>query len=45
MPATKDSAPAIAEMVRARLMARSGTKRFLMGVQMFHSTRLFERIY
>lgn len=39
MPAMTDTAPEIAEMVRARLMARSGAERFLMGVQMFESAR------
>ncbi|MDQ6656575.1 MAG: hypothetical protein M3Y80_12285 [Verrucomicrobiota bacterium] len=34
-----DTAPAIAEMVRARLMARSGPERFLMGVRMFDAAR------
>lgn len=34
-----DTAPEIAEMVRARLMARSGAERFLMGVRMFDSAR------
>jgi hypothetical protein len=34
-----DTGPEIAEMVRARLMARSGAERFVMGVQMFESAR------
>ena len=34
-----DTTPEIAEMVRARLMARSGSERFLMGVRMFDVAR------
>lgn len=34
-----DTSPEIAEMVRARLMARSGSERFLMGVRMFDAAR------
>ncbi len=34
-----DTAPEIAEMVRARLMALSGAERFRMGVQMFEAAR------
>jgi len=34
-----DTAPEIAEMVRARLMALSGAERFRMGVQMFDAAR------
>ena len=34
-----DTSPEIAEMVRARLMARSGAERFRMGVDMFEAAR------
>jgi hypothetical protein len=34
-----DTPPEIAEMVRARLMARSGPERFRMGVEMFEAAR------
>ena len=34
-----DTSPEIAEMVRQRLMARSGEERFLMGVRMFDAAR------
>ena len=34
-----DTAPEIAEMVRARLMALSGAERFRMGVEMFDAAR------
>ncbi len=34
-----DTPPEIAEMVRARLMARTGAERFCMGVQMFDAAR------
>jgi hypothetical protein len=34
-----DTPPEIAEMVRQRLMARSGAERFLMGVRMFDAAR------
>lgn len=34
-----DTSPEIAEMVRARLMARSGAERFRMGVQTFDAAR------
>jgi len=34
-----DTPPEIAEMVRARLMARSGVERFRMGVEMFEAAR------
>lgn len=34
-----DTPPEIAEMVRARLMARSGEERFRMGVEMFEAAR------
>lgn len=34
-----DTAPEIAEMVRARLMARTGAERFRMGVEMFEAAR------
>ncbi len=39
MQTMNDTAPEIAEMVRARLMTLSGTERFLMGVQMFEAAR------
>ena len=34
-----DISPEIAEMVRARLMARPGAERFRMGVEMFEAAR------
>ena len=34
-----DTSPEIAEMVRARLMAKSGAERFRMGVEMFEAAR------
>jgi hypothetical protein len=34
-----DTPPAIAEMVRTKLMARTGEERFIMGVQMFEVAR------
>ena len=34
-----DTPPEIAEMVRARLMARSGAERFRMGAEMFEVAR------
>lgn len=34
-----DTSPEIAELVRARLMARSGAERFRMGVDMFETAR------
>ena len=34
-----DTPPEIAEMVRARLMSRSGAERFRMGVEMFEAAR------
>ena len=34
-----DTPPEIAEMVRARLMARTGAERFRMGVEMFEAAR------
>lgn len=34
-----DTPPEMAEMVRARLMARSGAERFRMGVEMFEAAR------
>lgn len=34
-----DTPPEIAEMVRARLMARSGAERFRMGVEIFEAAR------
>jgi hypothetical protein len=34
-----DTPPEIAEMVRARLMARSGAERLRMGVEMFEAAR------
>lgn len=39
MPEMKDTPPEIAEMVRARLMARTGAERFRMGVEMFEAAR------
>jgi hypothetical protein len=34
-----DTPPEIAEMVRQKLMARSGAERFAMGVRMFDAAR------
>ena len=34
-----DTSPEIAELVRARLMERSGSERFRMGVEMFEAAR------
>jgi hypothetical protein len=34
-----DTTPEIAELVRQKLMARSGEERFLMGVRMFDAAR------
>ncbi|HEX5399981.1 MAG TPA: hypothetical protein VFY06_13130 [Verrucomicrobiae bacterium] len=34
-----DTTPEIVEMVRQKLMARSGEERFLMGVRMFDAAR------
>jgi hypothetical protein len=34
-----DTSPEIAELVRQKLMARSGEERFLMGVRMFDAAR------
>ena len=34
-----DTSPAIAELVRTRLMALSGAERFRMGVEMFDAAR------
>ena len=39
MQAMTDTPPEIAEMVRARLMARTGAERFRMGVEMFEAAR------
>ena len=39
MPEMTDTPPEVAEMVRARLMARSGAERFRMGVEMFEAAR------
>ena len=39
MPAVTDTPPEIAELVRARLMARTGSERFRMGVEMFGAAR------
>ena len=36
-----DTSPAVEELVRARLMARSGSERFLMGAAMFEAARTF----
>jgi hypothetical protein len=40
MQAMTDTSPEIAEMVRARLMARSGAERFRMGAEMFEREEL-----
>ena len=34
-----DTSPEIAELVRQKLMARSGTERFVMGSRMFDAAR------
>ena len=34
-----DTPPEIAELVRQKLMSRSGSERFIMGVQMFEAAR------
>ena len=34
-----DTPPEIAELVRQKLMARSGAERFVMGARMFEATR------
>ncbi len=34
-----DTSPEIAEMVRTRIMARSGSERFVMGVEMCNAAR------
>ena len=34
-----DTPPEVAEMVRSRLMSRSGAERFVMGSQMFDAAR------
>ena len=34
-----DTSPEIAELIRQKLMARSGEERFLMGVRMFDAAR------
>lgn len=34
-----DTPPEIVELVRQKLMARSGSERFVMGVQMFEAAR------
>jgi hypothetical protein len=39
MQTVTDTPPEIAEMVRARLMAKSGAERFRMGVEMFEAAR------
>jgi hypothetical protein len=39
MQAMNDTSPEIAEMVRVRLMQKSGMERFRMGVDMFEAAR------
>jgi hypothetical protein len=39
MQTMTDTTPEIAEMVRARLMAKTGAERFRMGVEMFEAAR------
>jgi hypothetical protein len=34
-----DTTPAVAELVRLRMMARSGAERFVMGARMFEAAR------
>ena len=34
-----DTPPAVAELVRSRMMARSGAERFVMGARMFEAAR------
>ena len=38
-----DTSPEIAELIRQKLMARSGEERFVMGVQMFEAARAMAR--
>ena len=39
MQALTDTSPEITELVRARLMAKSGAERFRMGAEMFEAAR------
>lgn len=39
MSAVTDTSPEIAELVRSRLMARTGEERFVMGARMFDAAR------
>lgn len=39
MQTVKDTPPEIVEMVRVRLMAKSGAERFRMGAEMFEAAR------
>jgi hypothetical protein len=39
MQTVTDTPPEVVEMVRARLMAKSGAERFRMGVEMFEAAR------
>ena len=39
MQTVTDTPPEIAELVRTRLMAKSGAERFRMGVEMFEAAR------
>lgn len=34
-----DTTPAVAELVRSKIMARSGAERFVMGARMFEAAR------
>ena len=34
-----DTTPAVAELVRSKMMARSGAERFVMGTRMFEAAR------
>jgi hypothetical protein len=39
MPHVSDTPPEIEQMMRGKIMARSGEERFIMGAQMFDSAR------
>lgn len=39
MQSMTDTPPEIAEMVRVRMMAKSGSERFRMGIEMFEAAR------
>jgi hypothetical protein len=39
MPEVTDTPPEIARMIRAKIMARSGEERFIIGAEMFDAAR------